>query len=92
LISYVPFFRPPHEPGAISRMMQAIGRRYVACFNARYRRSVVNLSPFIFLVGLDVDRDRCGKGNVSPSSLPSGERLFCVSMTRCLGPDIFNPE
>jgi len=36
----------------------------------------VNLSPFIFLVGLDVDRDRCGKGNVSPSSLPSGERLF----------------
>jgi len=24
--------------------------------------------------------DRCGRGDVSPSSLPSGERLFCVSM------------
>lgn len=29
----------PSEPGAVSRMMQAIGRRYVACFNARYRRT-----------------------------------------------------
>ncbi|WP_101926536.1 MULTISPECIES: transposase [Luteimonas] len=27
------------EAGGISRMMQAIGRRYVACFNARYRRT-----------------------------------------------------
>ena len=29
----------PAEPGGVSRMMQAIGRRYVACFNARYRRT-----------------------------------------------------
>jgi putative transposase len=27
------------EVGAVSRMMQAIGRRYVGCFNARYRRT-----------------------------------------------------
>ncbi len=27
------------ERGAISRMMQRLGRRYVACFNARYRRT-----------------------------------------------------
>ncbi|GAB2508917.1 transposase [Lysobacter humi (ex Lee et al. 2017)] len=29
----------PSELGGVSRMMQAIGRRYVACFNARYRRT-----------------------------------------------------
>ena len=29
----------PQERGAVSRMMQAIGRRYVAGFNARYRRT-----------------------------------------------------
>jgi putative transposase len=29
----------PAEVGGGSRMMQAIGRRYVACFNARYRRT-----------------------------------------------------
>ena len=29
----------PAEPGGVSRMMQAIGRRYVASFNARYRRT-----------------------------------------------------
>lgn len=27
------------EPGSVSRMMQRLGRRYVACFNARYRRT-----------------------------------------------------
>jgi putative transposase len=27
------------EPGSASRMMQRLGRRYVACFNARYRRT-----------------------------------------------------
>lgn len=27
------------ERGAISRMMQRLGRRYVACFNTRYRRT-----------------------------------------------------
>lgn len=27
------------QPGAVSRMMQRLGRRYVACFNARYRRT-----------------------------------------------------
>lgn len=29
----------PAEVGGVSRLMQAIGRRYVACFNARYRRT-----------------------------------------------------
>lgn len=29
----------PHAPGASSRMMQALGRRYVGSFNARYRRT-----------------------------------------------------
>ncbi len=29
----------PGEAGAVSRMMQALGRRYVACFNARYGRT-----------------------------------------------------
>jgi putative transposase len=29
----------PHETGAASRMMQAVGRRYVGGFNARYRRT-----------------------------------------------------
>ena len=27
------------EAGSVSRMMQRLGRRYVACFNARYRRT-----------------------------------------------------
>lgn len=27
------------ERGAVSRMMQRLGRRYVACFNASYRRT-----------------------------------------------------
>lgn len=27
------------EAGGVSRMMQALGRRYVACFNTRYRRT-----------------------------------------------------
>jgi hypothetical protein len=76
MTNHVHLLAPPHEPGAISRMMQVIGRRYVACFNARYRRSVSEPVTVYVLVGLDVDRDRCGKGNISPSSLPSGERLF----------------
>jgi len=28
----------PAEVGGVSRMMRAIGRRYMACFNAPYRR------------------------------------------------------
>jgi len=39
MTNHVHLLATPHEPGAISRMMQAIGRRYVACFNARYRRT-----------------------------------------------------
>ena len=27
------------EPGAVSRMMQAVGRRYVRAFNTKYRRT-----------------------------------------------------
>lgn len=39
MTNHVHLLVTPVEPGAVSRMMQAIGRRYVACFNARYRRT-----------------------------------------------------
>jgi putative transposase len=39
MTNHVHLLVTPTEAGAISRMMQAIGRRYVACFNARYRRT-----------------------------------------------------
>lgn len=47
----------PAEVGGVSRMMQAIGRRYVACFNARYRRTGT-LWEGRFKSAL-VDSDRC---------------------------------
>lgn len=39
MTNHVHLLVTPAERGAVSRMMQAIGRRYVACFNARYRRT-----------------------------------------------------
>jgi len=39
MTNHVHLLVTPQSPGAVSRMMQAIGRRYVACFNARYRRT-----------------------------------------------------
>ena len=39
MTNHVHLLATPQELGAVSRMMQAIGRRYVACFNARYRRT-----------------------------------------------------
>ncbi|QDH70368.1 transposase [Marilutibacter alkalisoli] len=39
MTNHVHLLVTPHEIGAVSRMMQAIGRRYVGCFNARYRRT-----------------------------------------------------
>jgi putative transposase len=39
MTNHVHLLVTPAESGAISRMMQAVGRRYVACFNARYRRT-----------------------------------------------------
>ena len=39
MTNHVHLLVTPRDPGAVSRMMQAIGRRYVACFNARYRRT-----------------------------------------------------
>lgn len=39
MTNHVHLLVTPDEPGAVSRMMQAIGRRYVGAFNARYRRS-----------------------------------------------------
>lgn len=39
MTNHVHLLVTPHEVGAASRMMQAIGRRYVGCFNARYRRT-----------------------------------------------------
>jgi putative transposase len=39
MTNHVHLLVTPAAPGGVSRMMQAIGRRYVACFNARYRRT-----------------------------------------------------
>ena len=39
MTNHVHLLVTPAEPGGASKMMQAIGRRYVACFNARYRRT-----------------------------------------------------
>lgn len=39
MTNHVHLLVTPRLPGASSRMMQAIGRRYVGCFNARYRRT-----------------------------------------------------
>ena len=39
MTNHVHLLVTPHVPGASSRMMQAIGRRYVGCFNARYQRT-----------------------------------------------------
>jgi putative transposase len=39
MTNHVHILPTPVEPGVISRMMQAIGRRYVGCFNAHYRRT-----------------------------------------------------
>ena len=39
MTNHVHLLATPQEVGAVSRMMQAIGRRYVGCFNARYRRT-----------------------------------------------------
>jgi putative transposase len=39
MTNHVHLLVTPHAPGASSRMMQAIGRRYVGSFNARYRRT-----------------------------------------------------
>jgi putative transposase len=39
MTNHVHLLATPGEVGAVSRMMQAIGRRYVGGFNARYRRT-----------------------------------------------------
>ena len=39
MTNHVHLLVTPSEAGAVSKMMQAIGRRYVGCFNARYRRT-----------------------------------------------------
>lgn len=39
MTNHVHLLVTPQVPGASSRMMQAIGRRYVGSFNARYRRT-----------------------------------------------------
>ena len=39
MTNHVHLLATPDTAGAILRMMQAIGRRYVACFNARYHRT-----------------------------------------------------
>lgn len=39
MTNHVHLLVTPRQPGASSRMMQAIGRRYVGSFNARYRRT-----------------------------------------------------
>ena len=39
MTNHVHLLVTPAKSGAVSRMMQAIGRRYVGAFNARYRRT-----------------------------------------------------
>lgn len=39
MTNHVHLLVTPNDKGAVSKMMQAIGRRYVGCFNARYRRT-----------------------------------------------------
>jgi putative transposase len=39
MTNHVHLLATPTDTGAISRMMQAVGRRYVGGFNARYRRT-----------------------------------------------------
>ena len=39
MTNHVHLLVTPQMIGAVSRMMQAIGRRYVGCFNARYART-----------------------------------------------------
>jgi len=39
MTNHVHLLDTPADAGAISHMMQAIGRRYVGCFNARYQRT-----------------------------------------------------
>jgi putative transposase len=39
MTNHVHLLVTPAESGAVSRMMQAIGRRYVGSFNSRYRRT-----------------------------------------------------
>ncbi|MCJ0824506.1 transposase [Luteimonas sp. 50] len=39
MTNHVHLLVTPQAMGAVSRMMQAIGRRYVGCFNARYHRT-----------------------------------------------------
>jgi putative transposase len=39
MTNHVHLLTTPREPDGVSRMMQAIGRRYVGSFNARYRRT-----------------------------------------------------
>ena len=39
MTNHVHLLVTPNELGAVSKMMQTIGRRYVGCFNARYRRT-----------------------------------------------------
>ncbi len=39
MTNHVHLLVTPEAPGGVSRMMQAIGRRYVGAFNARYRRT-----------------------------------------------------
>jgi len=47
----------PTSAGAISRMMQAVGRRYVGTFNARYQRTGILWEGRRFKAAL-VDTDR----------------------------------
>jgi hypothetical protein len=39
MTNHVHLLATPRTVGAVSRMMQMLGRCYVGCFNARYRRS-----------------------------------------------------
>ncbi|MGN6120066.1 MAG: transposase [Rhodanobacter sp.] len=71
MTNHVHLLVTPATTGAISRMMQAVGRRYVGSFNARYRRT----AP----CGKDASRQHwsiptgtCSPAIATSSSIPSG--------------------
>ncbi len=47
MTNHVHLLATPHAAGAISRMMQSVGRRYVRYFNLAQRRSGSSLLPAI---------------------------------------------
>ena len=56
MTNHVHLLATPGEVGAVSWMMQAIGRRYVGGFNARYRRTGTQWEGRFKAALVDIDR------------------------------------